>query len=199
MRVIVDMDGVLSDWRRGVLIEFEKQGLTLLPSEYWTSRRIEKWVLPGEEKNAAEVVNKLMLRPGFWESLELIQGAKEYFTRLHYLLREDLYIGTVPWWSSPSCAHEKVQWVMKHFPSFDVYKHLIMGHPKWMLDADLLIDDSAEQIIPWAASGRSAIVVDYQYNQEVRANNRRVFRARTWEEIFKIVGDLYRDEQERRA
>jgi len=199
MRVIVDMDGVLSDWRKGVLTEFKKKGFTLLPPTHWTSRRIEKWVLPVEERAAAEVVNELMLRPGFWESLELIPGAGEYFTRLHCLLRTDLYIGTVPWWSSPSCAHEKVEWVMKHFCFFDVYKHLIMGHPKWMLDADLLIDDSAEQIIPWAATGRSAIVVDYQYNQAVRENNRRIFRALSWEEIFKIVGDLYRDEQERKV
>lgn len=112
--VYIDMDGVVADWEKAAC----------LPKGEW---------IPEEKLNTGQ---------GFYQNLELIEGASDALKTLseHY----DLYFLSTPEWANPYCWMEKRLWVEQHFGEL-MFKRLILTHQKKLLRGDFLIDDNVHE------------------------------------------------------
>ncbi len=99
--------------------------------------------------------------PGLFLHLEPLPYAIDVLKRLcnHY----DVLIVT----SSRTYAYtEKELWVEKHLP-FIGKRNLIFSHRKEMIRGDLLFDDAPHNLVAFNKTGRTAVAMSYEYNQQV--------------------------------
>ncbi len=106
--------------------------------------------------------------PGLFLHLEPLPYAIDVLKRLSN--QYDLLIVT----SSRTYAYtEKELWVEKHLP-FIGKRNLIFSHRKEMIRGDLLFDDAPHNLVAFSKTGRTAVAMSYEYNQQVdvpRVNN----------------------------
>lgn len=137
--ILVDMDGVLADWDsawdaavlalppgtgKGILLSHERQEFNLFHGL-------------GEAERAQ--VTEIVERPGFYADLPIIEGAKQ---ALRQMLRSgyDVRIVTSPWVSNPTCASDKMAWVIKNLGR-EWGQRLVITTDKTLVRGDWLIDD----------------------------------------------------------
>jgi 5'(3')-deoxyribonucleotidase len=113
-RVFVDMDGVLCDFRKGVINN----------------------VLAPANKTEAEFPQS---RLGFFILLEPIEGAIKAVNELQK--KYDVWILTRPSFYNLHCYTEKAIWVRKHL-GYEMQKKLILAGDKSLIIGDYLIDDT---------------------------------------------------------
>jgi len=80
-----------------------------------------------------------MEEKGFFENLELTDGARDAVYELNTYKGLDLYVATKYITSNVWCASEKVIWIKKHFPFLEHKMHITCD--KGQLNGDYLIDD----------------------------------------------------------
>lgn len=112
--VYVDMDGVLSNYRK----------------KYNELRNDEGYRYPQSTY-------------GFFRNLELIEGAKEAIENLKDRKDIDLYILSSPSYKNPLSYSEKREWIEREF-GIDLAKNLILSTNKGLNKGDFLIDDNIE-------------------------------------------------------
>ncbi len=76
--------------------------------------------------------------PGFFESLEPIDGAIDAVTQLKE--RFDVYVLSAPSTRNPHSYTEKRRWIEAHF-DYQFTKRLILSSNKGLLKGDYLVDD----------------------------------------------------------
>jgi 5'-nucleotidase len=113
-RVYVDMDGVLCDFRKGI---------------------VDNIVAPANINEEKFPQSKL----GFFILLDPIDGAIEGINRLR--TKYDVWILTRPSFYNLHCYTEKAIWVRKHL-GYEMQKKLILSGDKSLLIGDYLIDDT---------------------------------------------------------
>jgi 5'(3')-deoxyribonucleotidase len=83
----------------------------------------------------------------------------------------------------PKFAQDRVLWLKEHMPWFDKFK-LIISRDKSLLEADVIIDDAAHNIVP--NRSRIRVLVDAPYNRGIDETGIiRVKDLRNIEEILK--------------
>lgn len=181
MRILVDQDEVLCGWTKAVV-------------KAWNAAHPEKlappvtrWDTNGflDHPEARYFPRSLMLKPEFWLGLEAIKGAREGMLAL-FEMGHEVRIATqvLPEVGGP--AYEgKLQWVRKHLPWFDITHVYALKH-KNELYADLLLDDAPHQLEAFERSGRSAVALDYAWNQDVKTHH----RVKNWPEFIQLVQTL---------
>ncbi|XP_063149217.1 5'(3')-deoxyribonucleotidase, cytosolic type [Candoia aspera] len=141
LRVLVDMDGVLSDFEGGLLRGFaasypgephvelaQRKGFSAL-DQY---RRLRE--------DLGEKVASVYESPGFFLSLPPIPGAVEAMHEMIQMPNTEVFICTSPIRKYEHCVTEKYRWVDKHLgPQFA--ERLILTRDKTVVSADLLFDD----------------------------------------------------------
>lgn len=113
-RIFVDMDGVLCDFRKGLVDN-------ILP----TANSMEK-EFPQS-------------RLGFFILLEPIEGAIDAINKLKE--KYDVWILSRPSFPNMNCYTEKAIWIRKHL-GYEMQKKLILAGDKSLLIGDYLIDDT---------------------------------------------------------
>lgn len=78
---------------------------------------------------------------------------------------------------------DTLDWVSLQFKDIPLAGFHIMsnGEAKEQVDADVLIDDKAENVLGWALTGRKAILFNAPYNQHTEITN--VIRCNGWKEV----------------
>ena len=154
MKVFLDMDGVLVDFRRGVGEVFGRNDL----SNSWAFW--ENWE-GVTTKEISDICDK-----HFWWSLNWTpEGMGIYQTTIRKFLVKDIYLLTAPMPNLDSYTG-KALWVNKHMP---IYKNrlIVTPAPKFLLAGPntLLIDDKDENVEEFRAAGGQAILVPRLWNK----------------------------------
>ncbi|XP_043924748.1 5'(3')-deoxyribonucleotidase, cytosolic type [Protopterus annectens] len=141
LRVLLDMDGVLSDFEGGFLRSYRAK----YPGE--------PYVPLADRRGFALTEQYSKLRPDLEEKAESIYEAPDFFLKLDPIpgaiaaVKEmvnmkdiDIFICTSPLNKYSHCVKEKYMWVEKHLGS-QFIERLILTKDKTVITADLLIDD----------------------------------------------------------
>jgi len=112
-------------------------------------------------------IYRLLNVDGLFENLPPIEGALEALREIHDSGKWKIVLASAPTQNPNSCA-EKHRWREKHLP-FLTRKDLWLGHHKWMLKADAILEDSPEQIADYRAKWPEAWIgsICYEYNRVV--------------------------------
>ena len=159
-QILLDMDGVLSDFFSGALIALNRDyHRNVTPEEYATKfGKFEMYDYYGiSVDDFWKTINNT---PAFWAGLWHLPWAE----RLYYDL---LNIGDVTIVTSPSedpcCAKEKLQWLKYHLgikPS-----SVFIGSRKYLMAGNgILIDDYEKNVNAFRANGGAAILVPSNWN-----------------------------------
>jgi 5'-nucleotidase len=116
---------------------------------------INKWVKP----ECGEKIFNYLHEPNFFYNLGIRENAKEVFEFLSNYF--DIYIVTA--YSVDACV-DKVRWVEKHLPNFNV-ENIIFCNDKSVLNLDYLIDDGPHNIVGFKQIG---IIYDMSYNRYLK-------------------------------
>lgn len=193
-RILVDMDGVIANWGARWDEELDAVGDA--------ARNIPRHadqssfdLNDGRTDGEKAIIASIMKTPGFYRSLEPIEGARLALKQM-VKLGHDVRIVTSPWNSNPTCASDKLNWVADHYgPQWA--QRVIITTDKTLVRGDILIDDKPvitgelpeygtyqEQ----AADTRSweHILFDQPYNQHI-THRRRILNWVDWQTISEIL------------
>lgn len=198
MRIILDMDQVLARWAERVLEWWNEDNGTSLTIEDIREWEIAPSLSP-DRRTGDYFVRSCMRYPEFYRDLDPVEGAIDGVRALMEL-GHDVYIGTAVPRSAPIAYAGKLEWVRRRMPFFPADRLIGIKH-KHLLSGDVLFDDGVHNVLPWALSGRTAVVLDYPWNrepvstewhtlarwEEARAN---IVRVGGWLGFLDIVGLL---------
>lgn len=141
--ILVDMDNVLANWDYGwdkALISLSASGVEHnIPL---SGRRTQFNVFDTLSRDDRLLVSQLLCSPGFYASLPIMEGAKLALTEM-LKAGYDVRIVTSPWISNPTCASDKLNWVVTHLGSSWAQRTVITVD-KTLVRGDWLIDDKPE-------------------------------------------------------
>jgi len=179
MRILVDMDGVIADWGKAYgesLDLFGVDALGIPRHHQQTTFNLN------EGRTAAEkaIIKQVMCETGFYDRLEPIYGSRN---ALREMVKEghDVRIVTSPWVSNPTCASDKLNWVVKHYGAH-WGQRVIITTDKTLVRGDVLIDDKP-QVKGSARPLWKHILFDQPYNRDVNKP-----RIRDWREWRYVLG-----------
>lgn len=160
--VLVDMDDTIAQLGRKAIRTHNEEFGTSYTQEDQTS-----WGLP--------FIEFCLGRPGFFDDLEPMPGALETLTKLRERDFRILFL-TSPF--TNESAGSKYRWLERHFPWFSI-RDAFMGHDKFRVAGDFLIDDSPKHLQKWATAWPSgkAMSIAYPYNQVELPTNARRFES----------------------
>lgn len=179
----VDLDGVCADYTLGFR-DFCAERLGVAPETLPLERSwdFREWGFDQakfEEMHAAAVTEGRILA-----NLEPIEGAAESLWRLSdagvwiRIVTHRLYVN----WGHSAAAGDTVDWLDRaKIP----YRDLCFMGAKRDVGADAYIDDGPHNIEALRAAGRTAIIFDQPYNQDLGG-----LRASSWNQVEEIVYDL---------
>jgi len=159
MIVYLDMDGVLTDFHKGVHLVFEKPYVysdVLQRYDFW-----EDWepiTTRGQVNSVCDI--------NFWQNLEWMHDGQDIFsTIIDFCGINNIFLLTTPMpntWSPTG----KWLWVEKHIPTLKK-QTIITQAPKSLLANTnaLLIDDKDENVVEFRRAGGQAILVPRPWNQ----------------------------------
>ena len=127
-RILVDMDGVLSDiYKQFEKYEFEASGTLIERSE--TLGKTEQEAYPN---SLSHVIKK-----GFWRTIPVMPEAVESLKELNEKYEVFIVSSAMEY---PNSLTEKYYWMKEHFP-FISWRQLVFCGSKEMVKADIMIDD----------------------------------------------------------
>jgi len=182
MRILVDMDGVMTDFHGGVWNELAKRETLIerfpMPEPIMDFYAEDCYDDPWFKENVREIQRS----EGFFEKLPEINGCVK---ALHNLEKDfEVFICTAPLLENPTCTNEKLKWVDMHLGG-DWIRRTIITKDKTVIDGDFLIDDkplitgvSDEPI--W-----QRIIFDQPYNKNV------VGRRINWENYREVINNIW--------
>ena len=170
-RIAIDMDEVTADTFGGRLKRYNKTFSTSLQPNDFTGKRVFD-VIPEERR---DLMKTQMREPGFFVSLDVIEGAQEVVRELseHY----EVFIVTAAM-EVPTSFSEKYIWLRTHFPFIDPMNYVFCGH-KFVIAADYLIDDHVRHFETFPGEG---ILFGAPHN----ASEEGYRRVRSWAEVREL-------------
>ena len=153
MKVFLDMDGVLTDFRRSVCEIFGRDD----PSNFWLFWK--NW--EGVSSNDVDAVCNV----DFWANLHWTSDGLDIFKAVFEKFPNDIYLLTTPMPNIESYTG-KALWVDKCIPVWN-NRLIITQAPKSLLAGSdtLLIDDKDENIEEFVAAGGQGILVPRPWNE----------------------------------
>jgi 5'(3')-deoxyribonucleotidase len=178
MNIFIDMDGVLTDWVRGVC---DLMGLD-------HASTLEKWPrgVVGMEKvlgmTEDELWEKIQERKHFWLDLKPMLGAKELWDFCNQA--GDLYVLSSPS-RDPKSASEKIEWLNAFTGEKKFRKYVFTKHKHLLAKPDaILIDDYDSNIDAFVKAGGKGILVPRQWNSNAE---RACYSSR---DTLRALGDM---------
>jgi 5'(3')-deoxyribonucleotidase len=159
------MDSILAEFLGHLLLQYNRQTGEDVKMEDITDWDIMKFV------QKPEVMKGLFREPGFFYGIPVVPGAT---WAMRTLSEEKLPTGEPAYeiviLSSPCTSHsaaEKIDWMRDHFPFLD-QKKVFLGHEKYMVKGDFLIDDGPHNARAYRAEwpGAGIYTIAYPYNDD---------------------------------
>lgn len=172
MRILIDLDGIVVDLLSVWLQLYNREWNDHLTKHDITAYDFSDLVKP---ECGRAIFKDYLSRPGLFAALPPIPGAVDALKELQERGHE-IVIASYP--PSPEAAKDKLIWIEKYLPF--ISKHywtdmgqscstVMLGHEKWMLKADAIIDDDPYNVVTYGRAWPSAklIMMDYPYNRQV--------------------------------
>lgn len=179
--VLLDCDGILSDYVGAVLDFIEQQ-----TGERPTRESISTWNIWESipDKELEDAFDEHARSAGFCEELKPFADALRGFPLLEAVA--DIHIVTSPYDGSPTWTHERSAWLERYF---GVHRHRVhhIG-AKHLTRGDYLVDDKPKNVRDWLLNRRDhylghALLWDTPHNRLDDG----LWRIRSWEELVSIV------------
>jgi 5'-nucleotidase len=168
LRIAVDMDEVLADsLGRQLELYNQRYGARVSKSELHGLELVD--IVPVERQ---EWVLAMLHEPGFFASLEWIEGAQAGIAQL--CAEHDVYIASAAT-EFPASMVEKLVWVEKYLPQIPLRRVIFCGE-KSVLDVDYLIDDTPGHFVGLRGVG---LLFDAPHNRGHESG----YRVRGWSEV----------------
>lgn len=146
-RVLLDCDGVLSDFAGGLLPIIAEVAQREVLLEAWTAWDFaSSFGLTAEQKK--EVGDRLVAQPGFCDGLAVCAGAVEGVRLLADVA--EIYVVTSPWDSCPTWEYERKAWLWRHLgiPK----RNVLQGAANHLIGGEILVDDKTPTLHAWASA-----------------------------------------------
>lgn len=155
--VLVDLDGVLADFRGGALAKHKHESeIDPASWEFWIDMGMTEdefwWPLRGSR---------------FWAKLPPLDDGIAMFRKIEKALPKK-QIGFLTSAIMPGAADGKRQWIDEHLTGYGA--HMLTGTEKHLMAAPMkiLIDDSHKNTDAWEAFGGHAILVPRPWNRRAK-------------------------------
>lgn len=178
MRILVDMDGVIANFDKGVLDAYRNRH----PDKFFIplKQRTSFYVKEQYPLELQPLVEEIYLSKGFYLGLSPIEGSLEALSEL--MEREDeVYICTSPLLINPFCISEKYSWIIYHLGK-EWIERVIISKDKTIIHGDLLIDDKPE-VVGVQQPTWEQILFSQPYNANVNLK-----RRITWQNYKSVIG-----------
>lgn len=182
MILLLDMDGIVANLLKKWLNTYNQEyddNLTLTQIGSWDVEKYAKKCSPKE-------FHAIIERPHFFADLEVLPGSIEITKKLQDM-GHILYFVTATPYDNPTAAYDKQKWVDKYFPHMGKSK-IIHTHDKYMVLGSLLLDDHPKNLEEFPGI---KVVVDYPYNQDVKAD----YRVKDWFEFLEVIKKIGLDKK----
>ncbi len=176
MLILLDMDGVLTDFEHGFFTSWCAlfPDLPPIPIEERRSHALVENYPP----HLTAHVRQVYTARGFFRNLQPIAGAIDGVHQL-LALGHDVRICTAPLTAYTFCVPEKYEWIDHHFGR-EMVKRMILTQDKTLVKADILVDDKPE-ILGARTPEWEHILYDQPYNRGLPA------RRMTWQNWRQIL------------
>lgn len=145
-RAIFDCDGFLSAFTESALdVVHEVTGRRYTPADVTRFDFCDALGLSKVERR--RVMETIRRKPGFVTGMKPLPGAANGVAALRAWF--DVYIATKPWPHSPTWIYERTAWLGNHFGIDE--DHVLPIGAKHLIDGELFVDDSSEQVRAWLA------------------------------------------------
>jgi 5'(3')-deoxyribonucleotidase len=132
-RVLVDMDGVLSDvYQRLYDMHEHETGVRLKPAD--VEGKLEEEAFPFQRK--------WVFTPGFFRDLPVMEGSREGMLRL--MEKYEVIVASLAT-EFPASLTDKMLWLHDYFP-FISWKQVVFCGDKSLVEADIMIDDHPKNL-----------------------------------------------------
>lgn len=196
MRILVDLDGIACD-SLPVWLDWIYQD-TGIRAEI---KDIVSWNVhscpPLDQVDPRDVYGVLN-EPGFTEKLPVMPWAKWALENLRKAGHE-IYFVTAR--HGDNAMIETMEWVRFHFPFLPVDTHLIFCYNKWLIEADVLIDDKAENVLKYIEHHPKAhgLAIGYPYNKELNNPHPRIkvfdYAPEAWHNMYLHINWIATEEE----
>lgn len=165
MRVLIDMDGIVVNLLEVWLATYNREWddtLTVDSIRTWDTHDFVK-------EECGRRIYEILERPGLFEGLPPMRGAIEGVREMASLPGVEVKLATAA--ASPDAAREKIRWVRRWFYRLGWDRRdVFIGHAKHWLEADVLIDDSPNNLARWLKHrpDAEAMTIAYPYNEGFR-------------------------------
>lgn len=177
--IICDCDNILNNHQETVVNLFnERYGSNYTLNDFNTYD-----IMNSLPMNDAVYMKEMYAEYGLYDIIKPIHAAQialeKFINNGH-----QVYIATD---HPPITYGEKVAWIKKYFPFIDD-AHIICIKHKWMLKADIMIEDCVENLL--AKPFYDRILMDYPWNRHVRDYSYNIHRCTNWEQITDVVNKI---------
>jgi len=185
MRIAIDVDGVLADQVKSILVR-----LNAKYGRQWTHEDVKKWDQEFEDTDIEKEINKALLEKNYILEMETLPGAREAVATLSQ--RHWIMIAS----ARPAETKEfTLRWLRKHFDN-NFKKFINTGNTvKADLDADALIDDNLDNISAFTSNKGVGILYSQPWNREreklepmIKVG--KVWVCNGWIEVIKKIEEL---------
>ena len=114
----------------------------------------------------------------FWNRVEPIKDAQKYVEQLQKLGNRIVVVTA----SYPSSYQYKGNVIHKFFPFIDL-DDIVVAHNKSLVKGDVLVDDNPKNF----SDDRYGILFTAPHNKNYKTDNKKIFRADTWEDVYKLI------------
>ena len=157
--VLLDLDDILNKFVPYLLETYNKMSGDNLTEEEVTDWEIPKFVLP--EWKDRIFSKEITWRDGFFFDVPIQDGAVDFVNKL--MEWSDVYIVSACYFAT---VPDKANWIMKHFPLFDI-RRFIPCYDKKMIKGDVLLDDAPHNLV---SGDYLKVMMNKPHNRHIETN-----------------------------
>ena len=181
MIIISDVDGVLNNLMHATLDEYNKKYNGNYSINDITTYNLENCFEP----NVARRMKKIFCTTDIWNKVRATDGS---FDALQKLINDghQIYLATD---NDPNTYGEKVAWIKRFFPFIDASK-IICIKDKWMLRADIMIEDNLQALL--AKPYYHRILIDHPWNSAYKYKDfaHDIHRCKNWNDVLNAINKI---------
>lgn len=180
-RVLLDCDGILSDFVGGYL-QLLNQHTGLRPDREQIDQFDIGAALGLTAEQSARMKRAIGSEADMARWLDVYPGAVEGVRRLQTIA--DVYIVTSPWNSNPTWTHDREHWLKRHF---DIpHSRVVHTSAKYLCRGDVFVDDKVSTVVHWQVEYPTSkgVVWDTPHNRKELWSGP---RTSSWDALVEIV------------